>query len=170
MRRTVRRREERLIRLEIDHASAWEATLPLEAISRVRGQPLRDFVPGEEALPCGLTEVTNDGGVEALVSFALPERVGGLHEQVFEGERRVIRSEAMGSCEPGGVGSEASGEQERFSDCFVGSARLGQLGRDARLSDVMSCGPKPNELAVEGKAVCRSARSSRTETSCTSVR
>lgn len=126
--------------------------MPLEAISRVRGQPQGDFVPREEVLPGGLTEVTNDGGLEPFVSFALPERVGGLHEQVFEGERRVIRSEAMGSCEPGGVGSEASGEQERFSDCFVGSARLGQLGRNARLPEVVGCGAEPNELAVEGKA------------------
>lgn len=121
-------------------------------------------------LPGGLTEVTNDGGLEPFVSFALPERVGGLHEQVFEGERRVIRSEAMGSCEPGGVGSEASGEQERFSDCFVGSARLAarkerspSRGRGLRRR-------ARTELAVEGKARLPERASSRTETSCTRVR
>lgn len=125
--------------------------MPVETIGRVSGQRFGDFVPGEEVLPARLAEVTNDGCVEALVSFALPQRVGGLHEQVFERERRVIGSEAVRAGEPRRGGVEAGVEQERFSHRFVRSTRLRKFGGNTRFPDVMGRGAEPNELAVDTK-------------------
>lgn len=123
--------------------------MPGEAISRSRGQRRGKVVPDEEVAPRGLTEVPNDGGVEALVSSALPQGVGGLHQQVFEGERRVVGRNPVRVREPCGGGVEAGLEQQRLSHRFVRSTRLRELGADSRLSDVMRGRAEPHELAID---------------------
>lgn len=106
-------------------------------------------------LPRRLAEVTNDGGVEGLVSFALPEGVGGLHEQVFERERRVGGSHAMRAGEARRSGIEAGGEQQSFAQRFVGSTGVRQLRRDSRLADVVGRGAETHERPVDAKVCVR---------------
>ncbi len=93
----------------------------------------------------------NDGGVEVLVSFASPERVGGLHEQVFEGERGVVSSDAMRAREPRRGGVKAGIEEERLSHGFVRAAGLRELAEDSRLSDVMRGGAEPHARPVDAE-------------------
>lgn len=89
-----------------------------------------------------LAEVTNDGGLEALVAFALPQGVGGLHEQVFQRER---------SGEPRRGRVEAGVEQHRLSQGFVGSTRLREFGGSSRFPEVVGRSAETNEVPVDTK-------------------
>lgn len=95
--------------------------------------------------------MTNDGGVEVLVSFASPERVGGLHEQVFEGERGVVSRDAVRAREPRRGDVEPGLAQERFSQCFVRATGLREFGEDSRLPDVMRGRAEPHACPVDAE-------------------